>query len=242
MKTNTKLKNLFATSGSVAQETIIEAMICQKIAQDRPDAICKIRTLSTKEKANIEREILVGLESLANSLKINLASLIKEENLKLLRMATSYHIVTALCAVHERFVKNTLFDPDSIVDMYFHDSIYKLRNAYTLPWDEVKNELIYIRHYLKKGGNTIPDEIIEEEFTFISSENLKRNELDPLVIASELYLHERFIDCYINKYKHSFNLDKKEDAKIIKRINTFLKKNKTNAKMIQTIVGGLYIK
>ena len=240
MKTNTTLKNLFATSGSVAQETLIEAMICQKIAQDRPDAICKIRTLSTKEKANIEREILVGLESLANSLKINLASLIEEENLKLLRMATSYDIVKALYAVHERFVKDTLFDPEKIVEMYFNDLIYKLRNVYNLPWDKVKNELIYIRHYLKKGENTVPDETIEEVFSVISS--AKKNDSDILNIASELYLHERFIDCYINKYKHSFNPGKKEDAKIIKRINTFLKKNKTNAEMIQTIIDGLYIK
>lgn len=241
MKTKeTTFEKLFATPGSAEQETFIAAMISLKIARNRDDAISKINTISAKDNACIKRAILAGLESFAKSLKINLAGLIEEKNLELLYMATSYNIVIALYDVHERFVKDTLYDPEKIVEMYFNGLIYKLRAAYNLPWNEVKNELIYIRHYLKKGGNTVPDETIEEEFSVISSAT--RNDLDILNIASKLYHHERFIDHYIDKYKRSLNPNKDNDAKIINKINRFLKKNKTNTEMMQTMINSLYAK
>lgn len=233
-------EKLFATSGSAAQETLIAALISLKIARNRDDAISKIDTISAKDTAGIKRAILAGLESLAKSLKISSTNFINETNLELLKMATSHDIVIALDTIHDRFVKDSICYPEKIVEMYFNGFIYKLKDAYNLPWNDVKNDLVYIQHYLIKGGNTVPHEEIEGAFKVISSAT--RNDFDILVIASELYHYERFIDHYIDNYKRSLNPGKKDDAEIIKSIHNFLNKNKTNKEMIETIVDGLYSK
>lgn len=150
MKKYDRLTKL-ATPRSAAQNTLIAAMCEWWMATDRDDALRQINAAPGKDLAGITNSVIAGLESLAESINMDSAVLIEELALAVLVEAKPEHVVLALDAIHEQWIRDN-FNARRWAEKFFKGQLYQYRKTANLPWSEVKKDLLFISSYLARGG------------------------------------------------------------------------------------------
>ena len=227
----TIFENMLATSGSAAQETLIDALTNWWMAADREDAIRQIEAAPGEDLAGIENSVYAGLSVLAELPGIEMDDLINEKNLSGLADASPIDIVFALDAIHTQWIDDN-FSAKRWAEKYFNGQLFQYRKTAKLPWRELLSDLLFIRRYLKRGGNTCSEEEIQEAFELYAQLHDDDDDLEEISEKARIFADEiiNWISAYRNK------LDSVKKSQQIAEINEFLSKHQDGAEIMEIMI------